>query len=86
MRASILEGVSFSLMLGLSVCADSIAERPGGLLALSIGALLCGVPLILAHLGGSGHRRGQAGRHTRKGKKKAAEVVATPQRQMKHRH
>lgn len=90
MRESALEGISFCLVLGLAVCADGLAERPGALL---VGVLLSGVPLLLARLGGTScHRRRARGPHktgqTRSsgrilGKKKAAEVVATPQRQVK---
>lgn len=95
MRESVLEGISFCLALGLSVCADGLAERPGGLVVLLVGVLLSGVPLLLIRLVGTGRRRKRAGQ-TRKagqigqrwpisGKKKAAEVVGTPQRQVKHR-
>ena len=95
MRESVLEGISFCLVLGLVVCADGLAERPGGMVALMVGDLLSGVPLLLARLGGTScHRRRARGPHktgqTRSsgrilGKKKAAEVVTTPQRQVKHR-
>ena len=95
MRESVLEGISFCLVLGLAVCADGLAERPGGMVALMVGGLLSGVPLLLARLGGTScHRRRARGPHktgqTRSsgrilGKKKAAEVVTTPQRQVKHR-
>ena len=93
MRESVLEGISFCLVLGLALCADGLPERPGGMVALMVGGLLSGVPLLLARLGGTSCRRKWArGPHktgqTRSsgrilGKKKAAEVVATPQRQVK---
>lgn len=93
MRESVLEGISFCLVLGLAVCADGLAEQPGGLVALLVGVFLSGVPLLLARLGETGGRRKRAGQ-ARKcgqirqrcrilGKKKAAEVVTTPQRQVK---
>lgn len=47
MRESVLEGISFCLVLGLAVCADGLAERPGGMVALMVGGLLSGVPLLL---------------------------------------
>ena len=93
MRESVLEGISFCLVLGLALCADGLPERPGGMVALMVGGLLSGVPLLLARLGGTSCRRKWArGPHktgqTRSsgriwGKKKAAEVVTTPQRQVK---
>ena len=87
MRESVLEGISFCLVLGLAVCADGLAEQPGGLVALLVGVLLSGVPLLLIRLVGTGGRRKGAGqiriRFRIQGKKKAAEVVATPQRQVK---
>ena len=95
MRESVLEGISFCLVLGLAVCADGLAERPGGMVALLVGVILSGVPLLLARLGGTSCRRRRArGPHKTGqtpssgrilGKKKAAEVVATPQRQVKQR-
>lgn len=95
MRESVLEGISFCLVLGLAVCADGLAEQPGGLVVLLVGVLLSGVPLLLIRLVGTVRRRKRA-EQTQKarqigqrwpisGKKKAAEVVATPQRQVKHR-
>ena len=87
MRESVLEGISFCLVLGLAVCADGLAEQPGGLGALLVGVLLSGVPLLLIRLVGTGGRRKRAGQIRKRfriwGKKKAAEVVATPQRQVK---
>lgn len=117
MREAVLEGMSFCMVLLLGLCADGLAERPGGLVVLLVGMLLSGVPLILSQLGGFGHRRKRAGRTRRAGqigqrwpiwgkrmpwvqaahkrvwkirkrlriwgKKKAAGVVATPQRQVK---
>lgn len=93
MRESVLEGISFCLVLGLAVCADGLAEQPGGLVVLLVGVLLSGVPLLLIRLVGTVRRRKRA-EQTQKarqigqrwpisGKKKAAEVVATPQRQVK---
>ena len=83
------------LVLGLAASADGLADRSGGMVALLVGVILSGVPLLLARLGGTSCRRRRArGPHktgqTRSsgrilGKKKAAEVVATPQRQVKHR-
>ena len=93
MRESALEGISFCLVLGLAASADGLADRSGGMVALLVGVILSGVPLLLARLGGTSCRRRRArGPHktgqTRSsgrilGKKKAAEVVATPQRQVK---
>lgn len=93
MRESALEGISFCLVLGLAVCADGLAERPGGMVALLVGVFLSGVPLLLIRLVGTEGRRkraeqtqkaGQIGqRWPISGKKKAAEVVTTPQRQVK---
>ena len=119
MREAVLEGMSFCMVLLLGLCADGLAERPGGLVVLLVGMLLSGVPLILSRLWDFGHRRKRAGRTRRAGqigqrwpiwgkrmpwvqaahkrvwqirkrlriwgKKKAAGVVATPQRQVKHR-
>lgn len=119
MREAVLDGMSFCMVLLLGLCADGLAERPGGLVVLLVGMLLSGVPLILSQLGGFGHRRKRAGRTRRAGqigqrwpiwgkrmpwvqaahkrvwqirkrlriwgKKKAAGVVTTPQRQVKHR-
>lgn len=93
MMESALEGISFCLVLGLAASADGLADRSGGMVALLVGVILSGVPLLLARLGGTSCRRRRArGPHktgqTRSsgrilGKKKAAEVVATPQRQVK---
>ena len=94
MRESALEGNSFCLVLVLAACADGLADCSGGMVALLVGGvLLPGVPLLLARLGGTGYRRRRArGPHktgqTRSsgrilGKKKAVEVVTTPQRQVK---
>ena len=89
MRESVLEGISFCLVLGLAVCADGLAERPGGMVALMVGGLLSGVPLLLIRLKRTGRHRKRAGQIRKRfriwGKKKAAGVVATPQRQVKHR-
>lgn len=117
MRKAVLEGMSFCMVLLLGLCADGLAERPGGLVVLLVGMLLSGVPLILSQLWDFGHRRKRTGRTRRAGqigqrwpiwgkrmpwvqaahkrvwqirkrlriwgKKKAAGVVATPQRQVK---
>lgn len=117
MREAVLEGMSFCMVLLLGLCADGLAERPGGLVVLLVGMLLSGVPLILSRLWVFGHRRKRAGRTRRAGqigqrwpiwgkrmpwvqaahkrvwqirkrlriwgKKKAAGVVTTPQRQVK---
>lgn len=89
MRESALEGISFCLVLGLAASADGLADRSGGMVALLVGVILSGVPLLLARLVGTGGRRKRAGQIRKRfciwGKKKAAEVVATPQRQVKHR-
>ena len=58
MREAVLEGMSFCMVLLLGLCADGLAERPGGLVVLLVGMLLSGVPLILSQLGGCGHRSG----------------------------
>lgn len=89
MRESALEGISFCLVLGLAASADGLADRSGGMVALLVGVILSGVPLLLARLVGTGGRRKRVGQIRKRfriwGKKKAAEVVATPQRQVKHR-
>lgn len=87
MRESALEGISFCLVLGLAVCVDGLAERPGWLVSLLVGVILSGVPLLLIRLKRTGRHRKRAGQIRNRfriwGKKKAAEVVATPQRQVK---
>ena len=87
MREAVLEGISFCLVLGLAVCADGLADRSGGMVALLVGVILSGVPLLLIRLVGTGGRKKRAGQIRKRfriwGKKKAAEVVATPQRKVK---
>ena len=67
MREAVLEGMSFCMVLLLGLCADGLAERPGGLVVLLVGMLLSGVPLILSRLWGFGHCRKRAGRTRRAG-------------------
>lgn len=55
MREAVLEGMSFCMVLLLGLCADGLAERPGGLVVLLVGMLLSGVPLILSRLWDFGH-------------------------------
>ena len=40
MREAVLEGMSFCMVLLLGLCADGLAERPGGLVVLLVGMLL----------------------------------------------
>lgn len=96
MKAPALEGAAFGLILGVGLCADSLAGTPGGVAVLLGGVALSG---LLVHLARSSGRRAarSAPKITRavplvscenrpaEGKKKAATVVATPQRQVKHR-
>lgn len=60
MRESALEGISFCLVLGLAASADGLADRSGGMVALLVGVILSGVPLLLARLGGTSCRRRRA--------------------------
>lgn len=83
-----MEGAAFCLILGLGACADGLTEVSGGM-AVLVGGVA--VSALLAHLA---HSRAWE-RETRKkdgqipkrlgiwGKKKAAEVVTTPQRRVK---
>ena len=81
MKASTLEGAAFCLILGLCVCADGLADTPGGMAALWGGVALSGALICLAHsLPRSGRKAAQ---RPAEGKRKAAAVVGTPQRQVK---
>ena len=46
MREAALEGMSFCMVLLLGLCADGLAERPGGLVVLLVGMFLSGVPWV----------------------------------------
>ena len=98
MRASALEGAAFCLILGLGACADGLAEAPGGMAVLVGGVAVSGLLVHLAHSRAwereqteaqKGKKRGQLvplradKQRLVQGKKKAAEVVATPQRRVK---
>lgn len=98
MNGAALEGAAFSLILGLGTCADGMAATPGGMAVLAGGVAVSGLLVHLARSRACerrqatalGHRkRGQyiplhSGRQRpSQGKKKAAEVVTTPQRQVK---
>lgn len=82
-----MEGAAFCLMLGLGVCADGLAEAPGGM-AVLVGGVA--VSALLVHLARSrAWEREQTEARQKRirvricAKKKAAEVVATPQRRVK---
>ena len=86
MRSSTLEGAAFCLMLGLGACADGLGEAQGGMAVLVGGVALSALLVNLA--------RSRAWEQTEarkdkqrlvQGRKKAAEVVGTPQRRVKHR-
>ena len=98
MNGAALEGAAFSLILGLGTCADGLATTPGGMAVLAGGVAVSGLLVHLTRsrawewgqATALEHR--QRGQHIplhrgrqrpSQGKKKAAEVVATPQRQVK---
>ena len=87
MNGAALEGAAFFLILGLGTCADGLAATPGGMAVLAGGVAVSG---LLVHLARSRawERERTLTRQIRMrvriwAKKKAAEVVATPQRQVK---
>lgn len=103
MKASTLEGLAFCLILGVGVCADSLAETPGGVVVFLGGVALSGILTHVAHSNvhiqerdrvqaRSAHKHAPVvplhspRKHHPKGKRKAAAVVATPQRHVKQTH
>ena len=92
MRASTFEGAAFCLILGLGACADGLAEAPGGMAVLVGGVAVSGLLVQAAHTRvrqtgwAAAQKAGQIRLRWRIWhKKKAAGVVGTPQRQVKHR-
>lgn len=98
MNGAALEGAAFSLILGLGTCADGLAATPGGMAVLVGGVAFSGLLVHLAQSRAWVREQTEAqnGKQPRqlvplrtdkqrlvKGKKKAAEVVATPQRRVK---
>ena len=98
MKSSTLEGAAFCLILGLGACADGLAEAPGGMAVLVGGVAVSALLVHLAHSRAwerertearKGKQRGQLvplradKQRLVQGKKKAAEVVTTPQRRVK---
>lgn len=98
MNVAALEGAAFFLILGLGTCADGLADKPGGMAVLVGGVAFSGLLVHLAHSRAWVREQTEAqnGNQPRqlvplrtdkqrlvKGKKKAAEVVATPQRRVK---
>lgn len=94
MKTSTLERAALCLILGLGVCADGLADTSGGMAVLLGGVALSGLLVCLAHA--SGRRAARSApqsvpavpldtrrKQLAEGKKKAATVVATPQRQVK---
>ena len=87
MNGAALEGAAFFLLLGVGSCADGLVETPGGLAVLLGGVAVSG---LLVHLARSKARERER-TLTRQirirvriwAKKKAVEVVTTPQRQVK---
>lgn len=49
MKVSTLEGLAFCLILGVGVCADSLAETPGGMVVFLGGVALSGILIHAAH-------------------------------------
>lgn len=87
MNGAALEGTAFALILGAGACADGLAATPGGMAVLVGGVAFSG---LLVHLARSRawERKQTLTRQIRIhvriwAKKKAAEVVATPQRRVK---
>ena len=93
-----MEGAAFCLILGLGACTDSLADAPGGMAVLFGGVAVSGLLVHLAHArvwererkkACAGKQRGQLvplrtdKQKLVQGKKKAAEVVGTPQRRVK---
>lgn len=87
MNGAALEGAAFSLILGLGACADSLAEAPGGMAVLVGGVAVSGMMVHLARSRVWGWERTLTRQIRIRvriwAKKKAAEVVTTPQRQVK---
>lgn len=99
MKASTLEGAAFCLILGLGACADGLADAPGGMAVLLGGVAISGALVHLAHSRAWDRERDRAEAAESPGsapatllrerekptedKRKAAAVVATPQRQVK---
>lgn len=100
MKTSTLEGLAFCLILGVGVCADSLAETPGGMAVFLGGVILSGILIHAAHANvynqerdhaqaRNAHKRAPAvplhspRKRPSEGKRKAAAVVVTPQRQRK---
>lgn len=91
-----MEGTAFCLILGLGACTDGLAEAPGGMAVLvggvAVSALLVHLALSRTWEQTEARKDKQLGQlvplHRDKqrlvqGKKKAAEVAATPQRRVK---
>ena len=93
-----MEGAAFCLILGLGACADGLAEAQGGMAVLVGGVAVSALLVHLAHSRAwerertearKGKQRGQLvplradKQRLVQGKKKAAEVVTTPQRRVK---
>ena len=93
-----MEGAAFCLILGLGACTDGLTEVSGGMAVLVGGVAVSALLVHLAHSRAwdreqtearKGKQRGQLVPLRRdkqrlvQGKKKAAEVVATPQRRVK---
>ena len=83
-----MEGAAFCLILGLGACADGLAEAPGGMAVLVGGVAVSALLVHLAHSRAWERETAKkAGQIPKRlgiwGKKKAAEVVGTPQRRVK---
>ena len=84
-----MEGAAFCLILGLGACADGLAEAQGGMAVLVGGVAVSALLIHLAHSRAWERERTELVPLRRdkqrlvQGKKKAAEVVATPQRRVK---
>lgn len=98
MNGAALEGAAFFLILGVGACADSLAETPSGMAVLAGGVAVSGLLVHLAHSRDLERERTESRENRQrralvplhvgkqrlaKCKKKAAEVVATPQRRVK---
>lgn len=98
MNGAALEGAAFFLILGVGACADGLAETPGGLAVLLGGVAVSGLLVHLARSRAWERGQATALEHRQRGqhiplhrgrqmpsqgKKKAAEVVTTPQRRVK---
>ena len=81
-----MESAAFCLILGLGACADGLAEAQGGMAVLVGGVAVSALLAHMAHSRAWERERTEARKGKQRlvqGKKKAAEVVATPQRRVK---